>query len=316
MNTQALANLRILSLLPSATEMVCALGMIKHLVGVTHCCDYPPEVEGKPVVVHSRIPLDGMSPAEIDAAVVQCLREGQSVYELDQRLIRELAPTLILSQGLCEVCAPGQRELCSALDLLPYAPRVLSFSPHCLHDVWDNLREIGSATGRLAQADALIQRAHARLDNVGSRMVSMRKRRRVFCMEWVDPVFCGGHWVPEMVELAGGRDVLGRKWADSVRVAHEDVIAALPEVIVVMPCGCTTEDAIGQASELLRDQRWENVPAVCLNQVYGVDAARFSRPSLRLVEGVELLAHVLHPDRFDWDGSTDAYSLISTLALP
>jgi len=223
------ANLRILSLLPSATEMVCALELIDHLVGITHGCDFPPEVVGTPVVVHSRIRLDGLSPSEIDAAVVRCLRAGQSVYELDQQLIQELAPTLILSQGLCDVCAPGERELGSALELLPYSPKVLSLSPHRLDDVWENLRDISAATGRLAQAHALTQNIRARLDRVASRAAAIRKRPRVFCMEWVDPLFCAGHWVPEMVELAGGHDVLGRKWTESVRVTMEDILAGSPD---------------------------------------------------------------------------------------
>jgi iron complex transport system substrate-binding protein len=295
--------------------MACALGLIDRLVGITHCCDYPLEVIGKPVVVHSRIPLDGLSPAEIDAAVVQCLRSGQSVYELDQPLIRELAPTLILSQGICEVCAPADRELGCALEALPYSPTVLSLSPHRLKDVWDNLREIGAATGRLAKANALVQRAQARVAKIASRAAARRKRPRVFCMEWVDPIFCAGHWVPEMLELAGGRDMLGRKWADSVRVTQEEVIACSPEIVVVMPCGCETGEAMRQASALFNNPAWEDVTAVRLNQVYAVDAARFSRPSLRLVEGVELLAHLIDPDRFEWRGAAEAYSPVSTLAL-
>ena len=144
--------LRILSLLPSATEMVCALGLIDRLVGITHCCDYPPEVLVKPVVVRSRILLDGLSPAEIDTAVVGCRQSGQSVYELDRRLVKELAPTLVLSQGLCDVCAPGENQLRCALELLPYAPNVLAMSPHRLEDVWENLRDLGAATGRVEEA--------------------------------------------------------------------------------------------------------------------------------------------------------------------
>src|SRR5262249_48876625 len=159
------------------------------------------------------------------------------------------------------------------------APKVLSLSPHSLSDVWDNLREIGAATGCRARVNGLIRSVNARLDRVSSRVASISKQPRVFCMEWVDPTFCAGHWVPEMVELAGGRDVLGRKWTDSVRVTHEEVIAGSPEIMVVMPCGCGTEEAIGQVSGMLSNSGWENVPAVRLNQVYAVDAARFSRPA-------------------------------------
>jgi iron complex transport system substrate-binding protein len=237
------------------------------------------------------------------------------VYELDQPLIRELAPTLILSQGLCDVCAPGQRELNCALELLPYAPDVLSLSPHRLDDVWGNLREIGAATGCLDRANALVENVRTRLEAVANQARRIRKFPRVFCMEWVDPVFCAGHWVPEMVELVGGEDVLGRKWTDSVRVTREEVIAASPEIIVVMPCGCGANDGVRQAVEMLSKPGWENVPAVQMNQVCGVDAARFSRPSLRLVEGVELLAHLFHPDHFDWHGPPNAYSTVPSLVI-
>jgi iron complex transport system substrate-binding protein len=221
-------------------------------------------------------------------------QSGQSLYELDVRLVEELAPTLILSQGLCNVCALGERELDHLLGLLPEKTRVLSLSPHGLEDVWENLREIASATGCLARGDALIQTVLARLETVTTKVATARRRPRVFCMEWVDPIFCAGHWVPEMVELAGGWEIIGRKGAKSVRVTQEEVIACAPEVVVVMPCGCGAQEAHRQASQILNHREWQGVPAVRLNQVYAVDAALFTRPSLRLVEGVELLAHLFH----------------------
>jgi iron complex transport system substrate-binding protein len=202
------------------------------------------------------------------------------------------------------------------LEQLPVTPDVLSMSPHSLEDVWKNLRELGDATGRVAEASALIQAARAQLDEIAKKASEIDQRPRVFCMEWVDPVFCAGHWVPEMVELAGGQDVLGRKWADSVRVTVEEVIASAPEVLIVMPCGCGTGEAFQQVSQLVTRSEWEMVPAVRRNRVYAVDAARFSRPCLRLVEGVELLAHLLRPDQFDWTGPAEAFSPICALGVP
>ena len=230
-------DLRIVSFLPSATEMVCALGLADRLVGLTHECDYPPEIRTKPVVVRPAIPLGGLSLQEIDGAVSARIRSGESLYQVDEKLLRQLAPTLILTQNLCQVCAPSGTEITQALKLLQPQPRILWFTPTSLAGIEENLRELGQATGREQEADAVIASGRERLERVAALTRKAPIRPRVFCMEWVDPIYCSGHWVPEMVELAGGIDALSRKGTDSVRIAWRAVTDWAPEVLVISPCG-------------------------------------------------------------------------------
>jgi iron complex transport system substrate-binding protein len=300
-------NLRLVSLLPSATEMACALGLADRLFGVTHCCDYPPGIRGKPLVVHGNIPVDELSLSEIDQAVSAALGRGESLYQVDEQLLRELAPTHILTQDLCQVCAPAGNEVTRALKALPHKPQVLWMSPHSIADIEGNLLELGQATGRKAQAEHLIATGRERLGRIAERVKRATHRPRVFCAEWVDPLFCAGHWTPEMVEIAGGFDVLGRKWADSVRVTWDAVREAAPEMIILMPCGYNLASAKAQAAWLFQQPGWAELPAVRDNRLFAVDAGYFSRPGPRVVDGTELLAHLLHPELFEWQGAPDAF---------
>lgn len=306
--------LRLVSLLPSATEMACALGLADQLLGITHCCDYPPEIRGKPRVVHGNIPVDQLGLNEIDRAVTACLRSGASLYSVDEQLLRELAPTHILTQDLCQVCAPAGNEVTRALRALPVQPQVLWMSPHSIAEIHDNLRELGQATGREAEAERLITAGNARLQTVAAQVAHVRHRPRVFCAEWVDPLFCAGHWTPEMAEIAGGTDVLGRKWADSVRVSWDAVRDAAPEVLILMPCGFHSHCAQRQAAWLLQRPGWAELPAVRHDRVFAVDGGYFNRPSPRVVDGTELLAHLIHPELCNWRGPADAFLKINPFA--
>ena len=221
---------RIVSFLPSATEMVCALGLGDRLMGVTHECDYPPEIASKPVVVRNVLPIESMSQSEIDVAVTQRLRDGLSLYRVDEALMRQIGPDLIVTQDLCQVCAPSGNEVSQLLKVLPSNPQILWLTPKCLEQIFDNLRELGAATGRLETAETLIADGRARLEKVEATARTASSRPRVFCMEWMDPVYCCGHWVPEMVRIAGGSDQLGREGSDSIRVRWEDVLQWKPEV--------------------------------------------------------------------------------------
>ena len=303
----ATGGLRLVSLLPSATEMACALGLADQLLGITHCCDYPPEICGKPLVVHGNIPVDDLSLREIDSAVSESLGRGASLYHLDEQLLRKLAPTHILTQDLCQVCAPAGNEVTRALKALPVQPQVLWMSPHSIEQIEGNLRELGQATGREAEAERLIAAGRSRLRRVAERVGQTTRRPRVFCAEWVDPLFCAGHWVPEMVEIAGGTDVLGRKWADSVRVSWDAVREAAPEVLILMPCGFQSHCARRQAGWLLNQPGCADLPAVRQNRVFAVDGGYFNRPSPRVVDGTELLAHLLHPELCAWHGPATAF---------
>lgn len=304
---------RIVSFLPSATEMACALGLGDRLVGITHECDYPPEIEGKQVVVRSALPIERMSQHEIDIAVAERMRQGLSLYQVDEALMREIAPDLILTQDLCQVCAPSGNEVAQLLRALPNKPEILWLTPTSLEQIFDNLRELGEATSRLPQAEAVIADGRARLEKIAAATGPLSHRPRVFCMEWIDPVYCSGHWVPEMVRIAGGTDELAREGADSVRIPWEDVLRWAPEVLILMPCGYDLAGVVERAPRLFAYPGWSELPAVRAGRVYAVDAnSYFARPGPRVIEGIHLLAHLLHPDRFDWKGPPEAFRRLTT----
>lgn len=299
---------RIVSFLPSATEMVCALGLLDQLVGVTHECDYPEEVKRKPVVVRSAIPTEKMSPKEIDAAVSDRIRSGASLYLVDEELLQKLAPDLILTQNLCQVCAPSGNEVSQVLKSLSRKPEILWMTPKSLAEIEDNLRELGQATGRAKEAERLIALGRARLQRLAVTTRDLAPRPRVFCMEWIDPVYCSGHWMPEMVELAGGVDLLSHKGEDSVRMSWEEVVKWAPEVLIVAPCGFHLDKVLEQAPQLFCYTGWSSLPAISQGRVYAVDAnSYFARPGPRVVDGTELLAHLIHPELFPWKGAKNAF---------
>jgi iron complex transport system substrate-binding protein len=302
---------RIVSFLPSATEMACALGLGDQLVGITHECDYPPEVEGKPIVVRNVLPIEKMSQPEIDAAVTQRMRDGLSLYQVDEKLLQELAPDIILTQDLCQVCAPSGNEVTQALNLLPKKPQILWLTPKSLEEIFDNLRELGQATDRMKEAEELIATGRARLEKLADATRNLSHRPRVFCLEWLVPVYCSGHWMPEMVEIAGGVDALASKGTDSVRIPWDDVLQWAPEVLIITPCGFNLDKVIDLTPQLFTNPGWSELPAVRDGRVYAVDAnSYFARPGPRVVDGTELLAHLIHPDLFHWEGSPQAFRRI------
>lgn len=295
--------MRIVSFLPSATEIACALGLADSIVGITHECDYPSEIKSKPVVVRNVLPLEKMSQSEIDRAVADRMREGKSLYEIDEQLLRSLAPDLILTQNLCQVCAPSGNEVSQVIKALSKAPQILWLTPQSLSEVFDNVRELGAATDRTAEAEALVNDCYRRLDSLTERTRAVSYRPRVFCMEWLDPVYASGHWVPELVKIAGGIDELGRERGESVRISWEEIAAWAPEVLVIMPCGFNLQQTMKQVWSVYGfkpSSQFFDLPAVRNNRVYAVDAnAYFARPGPRVVEGAELLAQLIHPALFD-----------------
>jgi iron complex transport system substrate-binding protein len=282
---------RIVSFLPAATEITYALGAGADLVGRSHECDYPPQVRSLPVVSKPALPLEGLSQHEIDRAVSAHLATGESLYQVDELLLDDLRPDLVFTQDLCQVCAPSGNELGRALSELSHQPQVLSLTPRNLAEIEENILAIGEATGRSDAARQLVTEGRDRFHNVVS-AVSGGTARRVAFLEWTEPLFCAGHWVPEMVQAAGGDDPLGQPGADSQRMTWDDVAASSPEMIIVAPCGYGLKDAIAVANRL---------PRVLDAEVYAVDAnAYFARPGPRVAEGIELLAHLFHPDRYAW----------------
>jgi iron complex transport system substrate-binding protein len=282
---------RIVSFLPAGTEIAYAVGAGDCLVGRSHECDYPPEVLALPVVSKPALQLDGLSQEQIDRAVADRLKTGESLYEVDEILLRELAPDLVLTQDLCQVCAPSGTELSRALKELPSAPNVLWLTPKTIVEIEENILTVGIASGRREVAESLIEQNRARMSIVREAVADLPRRRVVF-LEWTEPLFCAGHWVPQMILLAGGEDPLGKPGADSERMTWDDVRAADPEMIIVAPCGY----GLDRATELAR-----RVPAIGDATVFAVDAnAYFARPGPRVAEGVELLAHLFHPARCAW----------------
>jgi iron complex transport system substrate-binding protein len=305
--------MRIVSLLPAATEILYALGLEDALVGVSHECAYPPAVRGKPVVMHGVVPTETMTQAQIDLEVTRRLHAGEPLYEMDVEALSALAPDLVITQELCEVCAASPRDLAGALAVLARRPQVLQLTPRSLDGILENIREVGAATGRAAAAEALAASCAARIAAVGARAALATERPRVFCMEWLEPPYCSGHWVPEMVELGGGVDALSRKGTDSVRVPWEAVLDWAPEVLVVMPCGYGLEAVQRQAEMLPALPGWTDLPAVRDGRVFAVDAdAYFARPGPRIVEGLELMAHLIQPQLFGWSGEAGAFAQLRT----
>ncbi len=307
--------MRIVSLLPSATEIVFALGLGEALVGVTHECDYPAAARALPVVTSSLLDHADASSAEIDHAVSGQLGTGLGLYGLDERLLAELRPDLILTQSLCEVCAVSFGTVQRAVrDVTPgfpgVAPQILSLEPSSLDDILTTIGLVGAVAGAQTHAEALVAGLRARIERVRARAAQASRAPRVACLEWVDPLFGPGHWLPEMVALAGGTPGLGAAHTDSRRVSWSDVIAFAPEVMVITPCGFDLRRALDEAQRVLPYRAgWEALPAVRAGRVAVVDGnAFFSRPGPRIVDSLELLARLIHPDLFAGWGPPDAWA--------
>lgn len=285
---------KICSLLPSATEIVYALGLGESLASVTHECDFPEEAKTKPVLIRPRVNAEGNA-REIDRGVRELVARGESLYVVDDEALRRIAPDLILTQDLCHVCAASPDDLAAALGRMARPPRVVTLSPQSLGDVWADIRKVGEATDRAAEAERLVARLEARVAAV-EHEVADAARLRVLCLEWLDPPFVAGHWVPEMVARAGGVDVLGHAGEPSFAITWEQAIAARPDVVLIMPCGYGADKAAAEFVQAAKPVGWEEIPAIKTQHVYAVDAnSYFSRPGPRLADGLELLARLLHP---------------------
>ncbi len=282
--------MRIVSLVPHATELLFALGLGSEVVAVTHECDYPPAATALEQVTRDVLPA-GLSAAEIDAAVRERTLHGEAIYELDREAITALSPDLIVTQALCPVCAVSYTEVAELAEQMPSRPRVVSLDPHTLGETLNDVHTLAEATGPPERGAELVRDLTARIDRV-KLAVRGRPRPRVVALEWLDPVYIAGHWTPELVELAGGQDVLGSPGAPSVTVSWEALADTKPEVAVVMPCGYDAPRAREEALAYAKD-----LAALGAQRVTAVNAsAYFSRPGPRLIDGLELLAHILHPE--------------------
>jgi iron complex transport system substrate-binding protein len=287
--------MRIVSLLPSATEILFALGFDREIVGVSHECDFPPNARAKAVVIHSRLPHDA-STGEIDVLVREYVHRGESLYAVDAELLETLSPDLIVTQDLCHVCAASPDDLATALARFDRRPQVLCLNPQDLSDVWRDILWVGEETCRGPQAEALVKQIGARLGVLERQLDTSADRPRVAFLEWLQPFYVGGHWVPEMIHRAGGEDVFGRARTPSFRIAIEDVIDAAPEILLIAPCGYSAEQARDEYKSMSFPEPWHAIPAVRNGHVYALEASSyFSRPGPRLTTGIEALAKLFHP---------------------
>ncbi len=291
--------MRIVSLVPSATEIVCALGLTDALVGISHDCDFPPEVLGKPVLSEAIIGLSEPSRA-IEGRIRGVVHTGKSVYHLDETALARLAPDLILTQELCAVCAPSYTLVKQAAKLLDAEAKIVSLEPRGLGDVLDNILLVGELTRTAGRAQALVNQLRVRIEAVRAQAITARPR--VVCLEWMDPIYVGGHWVPEMVDTAGGVDVLGRCGEPSYVVEWNEVTEAAPDVLVLMPCGFDLTRTRAEVGALTGRPGWNDIPAVRGERVFLTDAsAYFNRPGPRLVDGLEILATAVHPETLAYE---------------
>ena len=282
--------MRIVSLVPSATETLFALGLGADVIAVTHECDYPPAVRELPKITRDVLPA-GLTTGEIDAAVKERTLAGESIYELDADLLHDLRPDLIVTQELCSVCAVSSDDVRAVAEEIDPHPRVISLDPHTIGEVLGDVRTLAQATDRKDAAVDLIRDASARIDRVRLAVRGAR-RPRVAALEWLDPPFAAGHWMPQLIDYAGGEDVLGFAGEKSEERTWQQVAASQPDIVIVMPCGFDAEIAHREA-EMHRDE----LAAVGAGEVVAVDAAAyFSRPGPRIIDGLELLAHVIHPE--------------------
>jgi iron complex transport system substrate-binding protein len=290
---------KIVSLLPSATEIVFALGLGDQLEGVTYECDYPAEARSKPVVSDTALPQDQpLSAAETDRLVGEFMDRREPIYVLDKSLIRKVQPDLILAQDLCRVCAVPSGQVEDAVAELGCDSRVLSLDPNTLQEVLGCITDVGMATGTEARARELVEALQERVELVRREALRLPSIR-VLCLEWSDPPFAAGHWIPGMVEAAAGTDLLADRGQPSRRVTWREVADASPEVILFMPCGYYIEDAEVECQRLFDQPEFAGTPAARGGAVYAVDASSyFSRPGPRIVDGLEIMAWVIHPEAF------------------
>lgn len=291
--------MRICSLLPSATEIIYSLRLGDQLVAVTHECDFPAGATRLPKITRSSIDHSGSSSRQIHTHITQALHRGSSIYELDQELLKELDPDLILTQELCDVCAVSYGAVQEAVRVLDGERKILSLEPTSLGDILQTIQQVGQFTGVPEQAARLVEELQKRIDHVRTIAASASRQPRVFAMEWLDPPFVAGHWVPEMVHLAGGRHGLGRRGSPSLTVSWDQITDCSPEIMVLMPCGFDLDRTIKEVDRVGFPQEWHRLEAVRSGEIYAVDgSAYFNRPGPRIVDGLEILAEIIQPQLF------------------
>ena len=303
---------RIVSFLPSATEILYELGVGDKIVGVTHECNYPKQAKSKPQVIHSSFDPEKMTSHEIDNKVVDLMHSGKDIYILDDEILKKAKPDLIVAQGLCEVCSPYTKEISRAVAILDNKPEVLILEPKNLEDILQNILDVANKVSKLKEGKNLVNTLQNRITNVQTR--SKKSRPKVLCLEWLDPLFTAGHWVPQMVDLAGGINGISITGEQSRRMEIDEALYFDPDLIVLMPCGFDVKRTILEYEKLASNSKWKMLKAVQNNEIYAVNANEyFSKPGPRTITGLEILAKILHPEIYaDLKTPNDAFQKINT----
>jgi len=300
--------MRICSLLPSTTEIVCALGLKENLVGITHECDYPQEISDVRVVTKSLIDHSGSSSQEINRHISEALHSGSGIYAIDNESLEFTNPDLILTQELCEVCAVSYSQVEESVRTLSGNQTVLSFEPSNIGGILDSIIRIGKQTNTESNAKTLVNKSRERINAVRSKSSDSLRKPRVLGLEWLEPPFIGGHWVPEMIEIAGGSPALGEKEAPSREITWEQALASSPEIIVLMVCGFDLKRTVEEFNLLSESEFWKQYGG----EIYAVDgSAYFSRPGPRIIDGIEILGEIIHPGIFQRTKEPNAWMKIN-----
>jgi iron complex transport system substrate-binding protein len=304
---------RIVSFLPSSTEILYEIGADSQIVGVTHECKYPDDAKRKPRVINSSFDASKMNSKEIDEKIVELMQSGRDIYVIDDQRLIEAKPDLIIAQGVCEVCAPFTKEINRATSVLGYKPDILVLDPHDLDDILVSIMDIAERVNRIKEGRRLVVYLQNRIDNI--RMITGQRRRsgssitnnnnnnnkqpKVLCIEWINPFFTAGHWIPQMIEIAGGINGLNSRGQPSRRLSIDEIIKFNPDRIILMPCGFDIDRTLTEAKTLQNNDKWKSLRAVQANEVYAVNAgAYFSKPGPRTITGLEVLAKIIDPDSF------------------
>ena len=297
--------MRIVSFLPSATEIIFKIGMGNMIVGVTHECNYPAEAKSKPRIINSVFDASTMSSKEIDDKIVELFRNGKDIYIINDDFLKELRPDIIVAQGLCEVCSPFTKEIKRAISILGYNPELIILNPSDISDILNNIYEISKNVGNVKEGQHLVKLLEGKINKI--KIITEQKNKKdlhkIICLEWIDPFFTAGHWVPEMVEIAGGINGLSKSKEQSRRVSFEEIKKFDPDKIILMPCGFTIDRTIKEYnnnSTLNKNEEWNNLRAIKNNELYVVDAGSyFSKPGPRTITGIEILAKIISPNEYD-----------------
>jgi iron complex transport system substrate-binding protein len=296
---------RIISFLPSATEILYEIGADSQIIGVTHECIYPEAAKSKPRVINSSFDASTMSSKEIDDKIVELFGNGKDIYIVNDKIIKELKPDLIVAQGICEVCSPFTKEIKRAISILGYNPEVVILDPNNISDILDNISEIAQKVEKIKEGQDLVRKLEDKINRIKkiTEVKNTENLPKIVCLEWLDPFFTAGHWVPEMVEIAGGINGLSKPKEQSRRASIGEIKKFDPDKIILMPCGFTIDRTINEyknTNTLNNNQEWNNLRAIKNNELYAVDAGSyFSKPGPRTITGIDILAKIISPNKFN-----------------